>query len=169
MVLCVVGKVQPFISFNFLEIIKVVSPKKLDFFGSHSSWRVKGCTRHLGCWELYCINVLRKWLNNPNVTSCERKRKEKWGGWGRITVRAASWDRFGRHRKQCNMAASINSLSFCESKSSSENDTEPLSLDNIQDIPGVTLPKMHRRNVKYGFWVEKRRQQGRKERRHSYA
>ena len=59
-------------------------------------------------------------------------------------MRTVSWDRLGRHKHQ-NMAANINSLSFCESKSFSEKENEPFSLDNIpiseEDIPGATLPR----------------------------
>ena len=59
-------------------------------------------------------------------------------------MRALSWDRLGRHKHQ-NMAANINSLSFCESKSFSGKQNEPISLDNIpiseEDIPGATIPR----------------------------
>lgn len=58
---------------------------------------------------------------------------------------ASSWDRLGRHKHLCNMAANFNSLGFSESKSSSEKENESISLDNIriseEDIPGATLPR----------------------------
>ena len=60
-------------------------------------------------------------------------------------MRAVSWDRLGRHKHQCIMAANMNSLNFSKSNSFSEKENEPISQDNIpiseEDIPGATLPR----------------------------
>lgn len=60
-------------------------------------------------------------------------------------MRTASWDRLGRHKYQCDIATNLNSLSFSESKSSSEKENKSIFLDKIRilgkDILGATLPR----------------------------